>query len=87
MVFAPLVGIPVPPPAEEETLWAYELGYKSRLGGGKVLFEVAAFYNDWQDLIFSAPLIPEFGFISFINAGSAEIPGIEIALRAGPTTR
>ncbi len=83
LVFADLFGIQLPPGAEEETLWAYELGYKSRLAGGKVLLEVAAYQNQWDDLIIEAPII--LGAVNaFLNAGSAEMPGIEFALKARP---
>ncbi len=80
---AGLFGVPTPPGAEEETLWAYELGYKSRLAGGKVLLEAVAYYNDWQDLQASAPIV--LGVLSsVVNVGKAEMPGIELALRARP---
>ncbi len=83
VALAALFGIQLPPGAEEETLWAYEAGYKSRLAGGRVLFEAAAYYNDWQDLIIFGPVV--LGLTSaYLNAGSAEMPGIELALEARP---
>ena len=35
---------------EDETVWNYELGYKSRVMGGKGTFNVSAYYMDISDL-------------------------------------
>ncbi len=81
--FANLFGIQLPPGADAETLWAYELGYKSRLAGGKVQLEAAAYLNDWEDLLFNVATVRNVS-AGFFNAGSAEMPGIEFALEARP---
>jgi iron complex outermembrane receptor protein len=38
------------PGFKDETAWNYEIGSKSRLGGGRGLFSVSAFYVDIKDL-------------------------------------
>lgn len=80
---AALFGVPVPPGAVEETLWAYEVGHKSQRAGGKVLLEATAYYNDWQNLIASAPIVQGV-FSSVVNVGAAEMPGIELAIKVRP---
>jgi iron complex outermembrane recepter protein len=81
--FASQFGIQLPPGADEETLWAYELGYKSRLAGGKVLLEAAAYLNDWQDLLVSVGVVRNVS-VGFFNVGSAKTSGIEFALNVRP---
>jgi outer membrane receptor protein involved in Fe transport len=77
--FAQLLGVTIPPAAEDEDLWAYELGYKGLFQDGRLRFEAAAYFNDWTNLQVSVPVI--IGVLnSVVNAGSAESPGIEFAL-------
>ena len=70
-------------PVGKETLDAYELGFKSTLADGKVRFNAAAFYYDYND--FQA-----FTFQNLLNKLSnadAEIYGVEAELQAQPTER
>src|SRR5688572_793043 len=70
-------------PVDKEELDAYELGFKSTLADGKVRFNAAAFYYDYND--FQA-----FTFQNLLNLLSnedAEIYGVEAELQAQPTER
>ncbi len=65
-------------PFDTETLWAYELGMKSTLADGKLQFNAAAYYYDWQD--FQATTAVDRAGIRLIvlaNAGDAEVYGVE----------
>ena len=63
-----------PPPYKSDTLWSYEVGYKSDLAGGIGSFDVALFQTDWKDIqvtVFDA------GVAYITNAGKAQIRGLE----------
>ena len=63
-----------PPPYKSDTLWSYEVGYKTDLAGGAGSFDVALFQTDWKDIqvtVFDA------GVAYLVNAGKAQIRGIE----------
>lgn len=82
--FGQLVGIELPVGAEEEDLWAYELGYKGEFQDGRLFIEAAAFLNDWDDLQQSAPAV--VGVLNaIVNAGSAKSPGVELAIKQQTT--
>ena len=82
--FGQLVGIELPMGAEEEDLWAYELGYKGEFQDGRLFIEAAAFLNDWNNLQQSAPAV--VGVLNaIVNAGSAKSPGVELAIKQQTT--
>ncbi|MCZ8133182.1 MAG: TonB-dependent receptor [Steroidobacteraceae bacterium] len=69
-------------PFEDETLLAYELGFKSRLAGNTVQLNGAAFFYDYSDLqfyggLFDSPVGVLFGIT---NVGDAEVRGAELDL-------
>lgn len=65
-------------PFETETLWAYELGMKSTLADGKLQFNAAAYYYDWQDFQATTAVDREgIRLIVLANAGDAEVYGVE----------
>jgi iron complex outermembrane receptor protein len=65
-------------PFETETLMAYELGMKSTLAEGKVQFNAAAYYYDWQDFQATTAVDREgIRLIVLANAGDAEVYGVE----------
>ena len=72
------------PPAlggfEEENLYAYEIGFKSRFLDRRVQLNGAAFLYDFEDLQFYGPLFDSpFGPLFGIdNAGNAEVKGAEL---------
>ncbi len=67
---------------EEENLYAYEIGFKSRFADGRVQLNGAAFLYDFEDLQFYGPLFDSpFGPLFGIdNAGNAEVMGAELEL-------
>ena len=77
-------GVPVPPAPdvfEPDTLWSYELGWKTAWADRRVVFEGAIFYVDWNNVQVSgdsgaAPL----NFT--INGGDARSKGAEASVTA-----
>ena len=67
---------------EEENLYAYEIGFKSRFADRRVQLNGAAFLYDFEDLQFYGPLFDSpFGPLFGIdNAGNAEVMGAELEL-------
>ena len=63
-------------PVEEEKLKSFEVGYKGELLDNTVRFNVAAFFNQYEDLQIAAT-VPGLGFTRF-NVNEAEIKGLEI---------
>ncbi len=72
-------------PFDPETLWAWELGWKSDLADGRLRLNGAAFYSDYEDIQFTASL-DVGGQPVFVvqNAGQAEVQGFEVELAARP---
>ncbi len=73
-------------PYDPETLWAFEVGSKSTLAGGKATLNIAAFYNDYKNLQLSSFSADDQGAFQalFTNAGAATIKGVELELAARP---
>jgi iron complex outermembrane receptor protein len=71
-------------PYGAETLTNYEVGTKSTLLGGKVRFNNAAYYEDFKDFQFSAPVTNLDGTHSLAtsNAEGAKVYGLESELTA-----
>ena len=73
---------------EEENLYAYEVGFKTRYADRRVQLNGAAFYYEFDDLQFYGPLFDSpFGpLFGIANAGDAEVMGAELELvwLAGP---
>lgn len=66
-------------PYDPETLWAYELGLKTRWADGRVIANFGAFVYDYEDM--------QVGQIAnltatIVNAGAATIQGLEAEVRA-----
>ncbi|GAB5349897.1 TonB-dependent receptor [Alteriqipengyuania sp. 357] len=73
-------------PFDSETLYAYEAGFKSDLLGRKLRFNAAAFYYDYRDLqVFVFDTSGVLPVQRKLNAGNAEIYGLEVELRAQPS--
>lgn len=70
---------------ESDFLWNYELGFKGKWAGGKLLTNAAIFYNDWQNLQLSRPL--ECGYSYMDNVGEARTLGAELEVKAKLNTR
>lgn len=84
-VFVPESALPF----EDEKLTNVELGLKSTLADGQLVLNAAAFYGDYTDVQVSTftqidtPQGPQF-FGNFLNAGDAEINGIEVEFAYAP---
>ncbi|MEM6909625.1 MAG: TonB-dependent receptor [Pseudomonadota bacterium] len=72
---------------DPETNWTYELGVKSELLNGDLVFNASVFYTDWNDIQINAadedpenPDDPNVPSIT-LNLGDAEVYGIELATR------
>lgn len=85
---AGVFGIPTDPtaekiePADPEELTAYELGFKSMLLENRLRLNVAAFYNDADNIHITAFVD---GNRAVINSGTADIYGVEIESTYMPT--
>ena len=66
---------------EDETIDAYEIGYKTDLMNSRVRTNVAAFYYDYTNLQFQASDFNEFGS-GVSNIPESEIYGVELELTA-----
>ncbi len=77
-------------PFGEETLWNYELGFKSELMDNRVRFNAAVFHLQWSDLQFEAfrfltPGDLSSNFEQTINIEDAEATGAEFEILAAVT--
>lgn len=79
-------SIPQLAPFESEELWAYEVGMKSTLANNRLLFNVAGYYYDWQNLQATTAVTREgIRLIVLANAGDAEVYGVEAEAMWFPT--
>ena len=76
-----LESLKVLPPSKYKAdfLWNYELGFKSAFAENKVIFNVTAFYNNWQNLQ-QRRFFPRIGLGYVSNVGSASTKGLELEL-------
>ena len=66
---------------DPEEIWAYEVGLKGLFLEGRLQANVAAFYNDYDDL--QVFLLTGMGAV-IENAAEAEVKGVELELVAAP---
>jgi iron complex outermembrane receptor protein len=78
-------------PFQPETLQAYEIGMKSDWFGRRLRLNMAAFINDYDDMIFTntAPTVVNGVVVSVangtpVNAGDGRFKGVELELSARP---
>jgi outer membrane receptor protein involved in Fe transport len=68
---------------DDEELTAYEVGLKSSLLDDRLVFNVAAFWNIYEDIQLTIPMGANAQFQAIdVNAGEADIRGAEIEARA-----
>lgn len=74
------------PPSQYKSdyLWNYEVGIKSTLANGKMIFNASVFYNDWKNLQ-QRRFFPDCGLGFISNVGSASSKGLELELNAKAT--
>lgn len=85
-------GNPRPATVKPESLTAFEAGMKSSIGDGRGIFNLAGFYYDYKDMQIrvgripiganGAPIPGGRPFYTTLNAGKAEIYGVETELSA-----
>lgn len=69
---------------DSDTLWNYELGLKSSLGGGTTTLNAAAFDIEWDD-VQQLVALQNCGFLIVLNAGKAQSRGFELELETALT--
>lgn len=67
---------------DSDSLWSYELGFKSTLADNRVTLNGAVFFIDWSDVQQFNRLACGFQFTA--NAGAAESTGFELELASAP---
>jgi len=80
--FSFLPGAPID--FEPETLTNFEIGYKSILLDGRMVFNAAAYYMDWKDLQATILEGPGGAFEAQGNVGDAHSLGIDLELNWEP---
>jgi len=80
--FSLLPGAPID--YEPETLTNFEIGYKSVLLDGRMVFNAAAYYMDWKDLQATILEGPGGAFEAQGNVGDAHSLGIDLELAWEP---
>lgn len=73
----------IPSAYAPQEVTAYELGSKNRLADGRVVLNVAAFYNDYKNLQITI-LDPTTNLSYYSSAGAAESYGAEVELKTVP---
>ncbi|MEM0964294.1 MAG: TonB-dependent receptor, partial [Bacteroidota bacterium] len=69
---------------DPEYTWNYELAYRSRWLGGRLIANANVFYTDWTNQQVSVPVEDAPTFFETINAGASTLYGGELELRAIP---
>ena len=69
------------PNYKPEEVWSYELGLKGMAGGGRVSFELSAYYSDYAEMLRRGLVLvpdaePQFQQLTS-NVGTVEVKGIE----------
>jgi iron complex outermembrane receptor protein len=68
-----------------ETITSYEVGAKTDLLGRSLRLNVAAFYNDYKDIILNSQACPIAPCYQPNNVGAAEVKGLELEAEFRPT--
>jgi iron complex outermembrane receptor protein len=75
-------GTVLPADYEPDFLDNYELGFKSRLAGGRYLLNLTAFHMEWQDYQIEVVDPGPFFAVLVANVGDAEIEGVTLDFSA-----
>ena len=71
------------PPYDPDYLYNYEVGWKTTWAGNRLRFNGALFVEDWQDFQYS--FLGPNSVTQIVNAGNAQIKGIEVELNWAAT--
>lgn len=63
---------------KSDSTWSYELGSKSRLGGGRAELAASVFYIDWSNIIQGIPNLANCPFSFTTNLGRAVSKGFDL---------
>jgi outer membrane receptor protein involved in Fe transport len=72
-------GVTAPQTFDPDTLWSYELGYKSRLFSNRLAIDASVFYIDWKGI--QQTLTLTCGFSTTLNLGAAVSKGFDLSLQ------
>jgi len=78
-----LGGLPCSVAVDSDELWSYELGAKYTLSGGRLLIDVAPYFQDWRD---TRQAVPVFGLFLDYQIGDSELYGVDLALDYRPAS-
>ncbi len=76
-----LGGLPCSVAVDSDELWSYEVGAKYTLKGGRLLIDVAPYFQDWKD---TRQAVPVFGLFQDYQVGDSELYGFDFALDYRP---
>lgn len=85
VIIAEQNGIELPAGIKPDSIWSYEVGYKSLLANGKVMLETAVFYSDWKDVPVYMTLI-EGLYSGILNSAGSTSKGVELGLTWIPSS-
>ena len=68
---------------DPDKLWSYEIGNKGSLANGRLSYNAAYFYNEWEDMQTTRSFTCGFGFRE--NVGKVISQGVELEINAQPT--
>ena len=78
----PLGGVSAPATFDSDSLWNYEVGFKSDFLGGKATFNASLFYIDWSDIQVTVTRPDGFSYVT--NGDKAKSKGAEVELSLRP---
>jgi len=72
---------------EREEMWVYEVGAKTTWLDGRMVANVAAYYQDFSDKQTTSQVLLDNGLLGtrIVNASSAEVKGLELDVAWAPT--
>jgi outer membrane receptor protein involved in Fe transport len=73
----------LPTQTNADTLWNYDIGFKSATANNRLILNATAYYLDWTD-IQQRITLPTCGFFLTGNAGEASSKGVELELYSQP---
>jgi outer membrane receptor protein involved in Fe transport len=71
---------------DQDSLWSYEMGHKSRFLDNRLSISTSLFYVNWQNLQ-QFVLLPSCQYEYNTNVGNATSTGVELEVRFKPTAR